>query len=101
MSMGLRLRSSGGIQSCSECCGGGPGGVLGALEVSATFLYMCFGFPATLLFAHDAPFINSFLNLILPHNVITLYLPTILPPKFICFTHYTIDANFLQGGLVK
>lgn len=39
---------------------GGPGGVWGALEVSATFLYMCFGFPATLLFAHDAPFINSF-----------------------------------------
>ena len=59
---------------------GGPGGVLGALEVSATFLYMCFGFPATLLFAHDAPFINSFLNLF--HSLIFWY-------KFCCyFTFY-------------
>ena len=55
---------------------GGLGGVLGTLELSATFLYMCFGFPATLLFAHGVPFVNSFLNLF--HSLIFWYIFSVI-----------------------
>lgn len=69
---------------------GEPGGVLGALEVSATFLYMCFGFPATLLFAHDVPFIDSFLNLF--HSLIFWYIFCVI--SFFIREYINVFCNF-------